>query len=425
MPASPVPSLSAFENKMGLSGHLWEHLRIRVPFDKSAYLLILMLISVNFFHFTPVSAITTNDNCLILFLGWLIAGHFMYNTRDKYYTLTIRPYYWPLLLVWGGVFVSFFAVKALYGQTFLTSFIASRTLVAFLALPVIGLVNPTMKDIEKAMVVFSIILLAFSIMDAVGIPVLDRMAYTDPDNPKELIDEDSFIMYLPGFHCLPIALFFFLDRLKKDGFNMRDFAWSFFFMAGIFLLQNRTILFASALIFAYVFLSIKGEDRRQTVFFRIGAVALLIGLVAFTLPQWIKLFTQTFTELGDDDYNRILAYNYFLFDACPSFVYYLTGTGFISANTTSLMQDLMAEGIYNSDVGFVGLWNFYGVLPIIAFVILIVKGLGRSKPYFVKFNAVLILVGSVTIACFNTMDKILWPCFYIFMLYNTTGERQS
>ena len=147
--------------------------------------------------------------------------------------------------------------------------------------------------------------------------------------------------------------------------------------------------------------------------------------MAFTLPQWIKLFTQTFTELGDDDYNRILAYNYFLFDACPSFVYYLTGTGFISANTTSLMQDLMAEGIYNSDVGFVGLWNFYGVLPIIAFVILIVKGLGRSKPYFVKFNAVLILVGSVTIACFNTMDKILWPCFYIFMLYNTTGERQS
>ena len=382
-----------------------------------------MLISVNFFHLTPIAAFTTNDNCLILFLGWLLAGHFMYNTRDKYYTLTIRAYYWPLLLVWGGVFISFFAVKALYGQTFLTSFIASRTLVAFIALPVIGLVNPSMKDIEKAIVVFSIILLAFAIMDAVGIPVLNRMAYTDPDNPQELIDEDSFIMYLPGFHCLPIALFFFLDRLKKDGFNMRDFAWSVFFMAGIFLLQNRTILFATALIFAYVFLTIKGEDRRHTFYFRIGAMALVIGLVLITLPLWIRLFSQTFTDLGNDEYNRVMAYNYFLREACPSFIYYLTGTGFISANTNSILQDLMAEGIFNSDVGFIGFWNYYGILPIIAFVILIIKGLGRSKPYFVRFNAFLILAGSVTIACFNTMDKILWPCLYIFMLYNTPCEQ--
>lgn len=407
---------------MGLSGHLSEHLRIRVPFDKSAYLLILMLISVNFFYFTPVSAFATNDNCLILFLAWLLAGHFMYNSRESYYTLTIRAYYWPLLLVWGGVFISYFAVWALHGQTFLTSFVATRTLAAFLALPVIGLMNPTMKDIEKAMVVFSIILLAFAILDAVGIPVLDREPFTNPNDTKDLIDEDSFVLCLPGFFCLPISLFFFLDRLKKDGFNMRDFAWSVFFMAGIFLLQNRTILFASALIFAYVFLTIKGEDIKHTVYFRIGAIALIIGLIFFSFPLWIRLFSQTFTELGNEEYNRIIAYNYFLREACPSFIYYLTGTGFVSANTTSILQDLMEEGIFNSDVGFIGFWNYYGILPIIAFIILIVKGLGRDKPYFVRFNAFLILAGSVTIACFNTMSKILWICLYIFMLYNTRSQ---
>ena len=392
-------------------------LRIKLSMNKSAYLLILMLISTCFFHFTPISAFTRNDFCIVLFLLWLFAGHFMYNRPENYSVLTLdRRLCWPLALVWGGVLISFFAANALYGQGLFTSLVASRSMLSFLALPALGLVSPGVKDIERAAVTFSVILLAFSIMDALGIPVIDREFFIDPEKPKELIDEGSFVMLLPGFQWVPISLFFFLDRLGRS-LNLRDFLGAVFFIAGVFLLQNRTILIASALPFAYVLFTIKGSSRRQTVYLRFGAAVVALGLIAFTLPQWIKLFSETATDLGNDDYNRILAYNYFFKEACPSPVYYLTGTGFISANVNSIMQDLMEVGIYNSDVGFVGFWNYYGILPIVCFIILIIKGFRASAPYFLKFNAFLILVGSATVACFDTMDKILWLCVYVLMLY--------
>ena len=179
------------------------------------------------------------------------------------------------------------------------------------------------------------------------------------------------------------------------------------------------MLFITAVLFAYTVFSIKGRSSIQTYIFRILSVVLLALAIGMTIPQWIKLFQETVSQLGDDDYNRILAYNYFLFQACPKPIYYFTGMGLISANTSSIMKDLMDMGIYNSDVGFVGLWNHYGILPIIAIIIVSLKGLKKGTPLYLKFNAVFILIGGVTIACFNTPDKILWLCTFIYMVYHS------
>jgi hypothetical protein len=399
-------------------GRLWQRLRIRIPFrfDKSAYLLILMLISVDFFHFTPISPLTTSDICLVLFLLWLLAAHFLYNPPEKYFGLTWKRSYWPLLLVWLGVLISFIPAYVLYGQTFFTSLIASRTMLAMLALPAIGTVRPKRIDLEKATVLFSFILIVFSILDALGIPVIDHHFFINEDKPyKELIEEDSFVMLLPGFQFVAVALFFFLDRLKNS-FNLHDLIIALLLISAIFLLQNRTMLFISAALFAFTVLTIQGKSRKQTFMFRLLSIFLIVVMIVATVPHWVRLFTETAMQLGDNDYNRLLAYNYFLFQACPSFIYFFTGTGFISANTTSVMQDLMAAGIYNSDVGFIGLWNYYGVLPLIPIFAAIVFCFIGRKAYYVLFNAFFILAGSLTIACFDSMDKLLWLCLFLYMI---------
>ena len=377
-----------------------------------------MLISVDFFHFTPIASLTGSDICLVLFLLWLFAAHFLYNPPEKFLGFTWKRYYWPLLLIGLGVLISFIPASILYGQSILQSLISSRIMLALLALPAIGTVRPNRKELEKAVIYFSVILLAFACLDALGLPLIDREFFISEMNPdKELIEEDSFVMLLPGFQFIVVALFFFLDRLKSGG-NIYDLCGALFFIGAVFLLQNRTILFIAAVVFAYTFLTIQGNTRKQTYLYRALSVVLIGGMIATTIPHWIRLFTETASQLVDSDYNRILAYNYFLFQACPSWIYYLTGTGFISANASSIMQDLMAAGIYNSDVGLIGMWNYYGVLPLVAIFTAIVRGFHKQSPYYVKFNAFLILVGGLTIACFDTMDKILWLCLFFYMVFH-------
>ena len=385
--------------------------------DKAVYLLVLMLISVNFFHFTPIARLTTNDISLVLFFLWMLVGFFLYKPKDKLLTIRIKYWYWPVLAVWGGVFISFFASWALYGQGIITSMVTSRRMLSLLALPLLGVVIPSIKDIMRAVVWFSLILLAFAILDAIGVPILDGSFYMDENKPwMQLIDEDSFVICLPGFHWVAMALFFYLHKLRKS-LTAKNLLGSLFFMGAVFLLQNRSMLFASALIFAFTFVSLKTSNKYYTVLIRTFSLVLIAGIIILSMPQWIKLVTETTTQLGSDDYNRILAYNYFLFEACPSFIYYLTGVGYISTNVSSLVPDLMASGIYNSDVGFIGFWNYYGIIPIIGFFVLIYLALKKNTPFYLKANALVILVGSISIACFNTMDKLLWLSMFVYFIH--------
>lgn len=389
----------------------------RLGFSKSAYLVILMLISVNFFHFTPIAKFTDNDTSLVLFLGWIILGHFLYMPLNKWLSISFRKEYWPMLVIWAGVIISFLPSRSLYGQSFVSSFITSRAMLSMLALPILFVIQPSRRDIEKAAKWFSIILLVFAILDALNVPIIDRSFFIDEDRPKKLIDDDSYVMLLPGFHWVGISLFFCLDRLKKV-FSARNLVSSVFFFAAVFLLQNRSMLFICAVLFAYTFFTVKGNSSKQTAVIRYGTLLIVALFIGVTAPQWLKLFKETSSQLGNDDYNRLLAYNYFLFQACPGFIHYFTGTGLISAKTSSIMKDLMDAGIYNSDVGFVGLWNHYGILPILVIIIFVFKGLKKGMPLYILFNAVFILIGGATIACFNTPDKNLWLCTFIYLVYD-------
>ncbi len=392
-------------------------LSLRIRFSKSAYLLVLMLISVGFFHFTPIAKFTNADICLVAFVFWLILGHFLYKPWNKWFSITLRKEYWPMLVIWLGVLISILPARTLYGQSFVASLIASRVMLCMVALPFLFIIHPSRSDIESAAKWFSVILLGFAILDALGIPIIDRSFFIDEENPKKLIDEDSFVMLLPGFQWVGIALFFCLDRLKKV-FSTRNLLLSLFFFAAVFLLQNRTMLFTCAILFAYTFFSVKGRTPQQTAVIRYGTLLIIAVIIGVTIPQWIKLIQETSSQLGNDQYNRILAYNYFLFQACPSAIYYFTGTGFISAKTSSIMKDLMAAGIYNSDVGFIGLWNYYGVLPIIAIVAVAIMAMKKKNPTYLKVNAIFILVGGATIPCFDMPDKILWLCAFIYLVYD-------
>ena len=319
-----------------------------------------------------------------------------------------------MLAIWTGVLISFLPAWLIFGQPFMTSLITSRDMLSLLALPVILAINPSLKELESFSRTFSIILLSFAILDALGIPILSREFYIAEGRTEDvLIDEDSFVMILPGMQFVALSFIFALDSLRKC-FSVRNLVETVFFFGAVFLLQNRTTLFAVSCIMVVALFTIKGLDRRRTKYIRVFSATLLVVALAITAPQWIKLVTQTRLELGNSDYNRILAYTYFLTSACPGLLYYFTGTGLISAKVSSHMKDLMAMGIYNSDVGLVGMWNHYGIIPVVAILVIVLSGLfGRSRTFLVRSNAFYMLVASFTIGIFVTVPNIMWLSVFV------------
>jgi len=169
---------------------------------------------------------------------------------------------------------------------------------------------------------------------------------------------------------------------------------------------------------------IRVRSRYKPILILFFAV-IVVFITRLTFDQWYTLFSQTTLELNNDDYNRVKAFNYFLFEANPHWINYFIGNGFLSAHATTLKANLMATGIYNSDMGFIGMWNYYGIIPIILYFVFIIKSfISKSIPFYVKAMAFHILLGSLTISHFMGNSSFSMWLFMFIYLYAYYTERQ-
>lgn len=75
----------------------------------------------------------------------------------------------------------------------------------------------------------------------------------------------------------------------------------------------------------------------------------------------------------------------------------------------------MAEGVYNSDVGYVGFWNQFGLLPIVGFLIVIVKGFsGKDSTLIHKMLSLYLIMTSMTIGYYASASHLV---FFVFAYY--------
>ena len=80
----------------------------------------------------------------------------------------------------------------------------------------------------------------------------------------------------------------------------------------------------------------------------------------------------------------------------------------------------MELGIYNSDLGMIGYWNQYGIIPVITFLAYIWRSF-RAKwcPFYVKATGFHLLACALTISYFGTPANILWfvVFYYLYVYY--------
>ena len=370
-------------------------------------LLFLMLVSSRFFDLVVFDPFLAGGGHIFLMLGTMAV---IYMTQLGFQLRTgilknMTSVWWIL----AGLGLSFIAAYGYYHQPFYLSFVVNRQFFSLLVFPLLLAVRPTFRELKWALYSFSVLcaLTTFyvSFVDQSLVPAKEFMPF---------IEEGDFVHMVSGLHFVVIAFIFSLYeyRGRRTIRKLLPAALLFLF---IFIARNRTFLISTCFIVA---LSVLSNRTARSRLYAFAVMSIAVALVAVVLIDTIhSLFIETMDQLTNPEYNRIKAILY-AFSLPNGKASILIGNGFVSGNFNPIVDELRQEGIYYSDIGLVGLWHVYGLLPVVAILLSVIRGLSVNHSLEVRGNALLIMTCSLTVGYFASVETLTWLCFYLFFLYS-------
>lgn len=378
--------------------------------SKTLYLLILYIINAQAWGLRITDM--DFDNWVVLNLIYLLIGFFYFGKMSSFSWFSLKLKYWWWWV--AGIFLSMLTANYFYNQSVLQSLITYREQLLLVTIPVLFKIKPDKSDIEKSLMLFSLFLW---IIYFVRLMNPDLFNY-DEETIEKLYNGQASV--IAGWTIMMLLTPFYLERLKEKH-DIKSLLIVFFCFLFAFLLENRSMLFSVTILIGWTMLTIKNKNNWIVVL----TMAIIVAMVAYsTIDVWNALFEETSIQVEDEEYNRNKAIKYFLFEASPSIWCYIFGNGFLSTHATSLMQDMMAAGVYNSDVGFIGYWNQFGIIPIIVFLMMLIPAaIGKRCSYAVRCIALIILMCSFTSSYFGIYYMRLFFCMFYYLYYLDLEER--
>lgn len=387
------------------------------------YLLILLLLSVNFFNVEGIGQVFSSNMQYIVYMMWLVVGAMFFRKQSvivAWQSSNNRYTKWYLL----GCLLSFIPAYFYYGQSITQSIITYRFFLYILTFPLLLTIRPTLNDFKKAIFIYSVIYLTVVLIDAQTHHFIIREESPLFEGRDEnVIEEGNFIHFTLGFYIIAIGLFVALQDLRNK-YSVKNMFVCILYMTIIFLVQNRGTLFPCILIFIHALLTV--DDKRMKKI-SIGLSVILIAVLGIQAYSAIgRLIEETIIQVSDSDYNRNIALVYYLTQANPGWLAYLFGNGFLSAHVSwdrmIMLRDL---GAFASDIGLVGLWSEIGLLPVFAVLVPTIKGIRKHNPIFVIYISFFVLSGVVTQSFFIGGFQLLSLSFVLYFLTCFSNEQET
>ena len=352
------------------------------------------------------------DILLVLEYVYLLLGCFCWG-RNPFSLLTKENLFlfkWIIL----GIFLSMIPAALYHNQPFFVSLTTYRAQYLWFSLPVLLLMAPTEKEVMRACLLVLFVMWGVYLCKRFmpSLIVVDENAYVD-------LNKKSYDFgYVPGMAMAIIPLYYYYGRLRECYCEkyLAFFALSFLFLI---VMANRSNLFASVIILSVATIGIKTRYRFFYIFLTLVIAAIIFS---FTGSYWNDLIIETNSNISNADYNRNKAFAYFIFEGSNHFLTQILGNGFLSSRSGDLMARLMEMGIYNSDMGFIGFWNQFGIIPIVVFVMLPILAIkNRFFPPYLKMLGAHILLCSYSTSYYGAPGHaIIFILFYFLYVYHCT-----
>lgn len=375
------------------------------------WLFILLLLSVEMFNLEAISGFFSPNACFGFSLGILFL---LFTFFIRIPIWDIGKSMWPVIWLTLGTVLTYIPAFYYYGQDFSRSFLTNRHMFMIWMVPVLYAIRPTLREVRQAFYAFSVLFFFLSLVVTFVDPYLIPHSDAEP-----FVEEGDFVHILPGIRLLVIALILALNECRKH-FSVKNLLWAIFIFGVIFMVQNRTALLTS---FVVIFLAVRRTDSAKgrligTAF----GILLVLVMVVYTATQWDFLIQRTIEELSDPEYNRNKAYMYMFSER--DLTRYILGDGFISSYSNQLMTQLQDRGIFFSDVGMIGFWNQYGVIPTAALLTFFIRGLAPKRGYVVNSLSIFFIIGIPSLSYFG-MYATLVPLSFAFYLYFVMSENPN
>lgn len=388
---------------------------------RSTFILIYGVIASSFFDIIPfgyLNNIARGAAFDILELLWLAFGIYIYPARHK----KIKLHSNFLIIFYLSVIPSFIMAKHLFGQSLFQSLITSRALLLYLAIPAFFKIMPTPKEIIKGCYLYAVVF----IIVCLARTFLPIQFYVAGEKQIGYMAASGDFLNRPIEACfgmIVLPLLYYCQALYKS-FNFRTLKHILVLFAIILAIQNRTILFPSALFIGLTLLFSNWKSRLIKYCF-IGVVGIITVIALSSI--FYSLIEETSHQLSSTGDPRVIAFAYFFDFTRLSWQEILFGTGNISYQTSSYVKDLQMAHIHYSDVGMIGFWSVYGLFAVMVLLWYIVKSMSKTSPLYVKAFGIMTIICGVTWCYFNSGCRITWfvLLIYLYEYYRTSNYISS
>lgn len=378
--------------------------------SKLVYLTLMFPILLSGWSIGALSFLGGNMGYIIKML-YLLWGYVFLNERTPVSGRTYVPYFITIC----GIALSMIPANEVHEQSYIQSLITYREFYLWFVLPVLFRMRPSEQTVVKSLTNCIWMMWAVYFMRILTPSLLNL----ENQYMEDWGEDGVFFGYVYGFSLSTIPLFYYGQRLLDD-FTKKDLRWVVFLLLFIYVMHSRALMFGVILLMAISVMFGKARRKRDLILL----ACIIVPIVGYlTFDAWSSLILATTEQLSDNDYNRNKAYLYFLYGSDNTLLTNLLGQGYISTNTSSFEADLGKDGIFTADLGFIGFWFFFGIIPVIGCLLLLFRTIfTRAMPLYVKQLSMLVIVVGMTFSYFGVFGHAIWFLFIYYLSYYYVEE---
>lgn len=382
---------------------------------KSTYFTITCLLLGNYWKNTFTDDLNIKD--IMLVIGWLwgILGFTLFWRERQINRLFAHRNIKLIFYVFFGVFFSSISAIYYHDENLFQVLIAQRQTYNLMFFPLFLYIKPSLTEIEdatKKLAIIAVVLFAISIKYPLLFMTQEYYLYSI--NHTTNIGANT-----PGIFFILIYLYFLLEKITRK-FSLKLFFEIAFYFVIIILYQNRSTLIGVSVAYIFVLFKISNQYKYFTIGFIIIIFVFVFSQFAHILQS---LSDETLDQINNPNYARWNALRFFLFDYQGNLFVMIFGNGTPTIGSQFLNNLLYAsetKGAFVSDIGLLGMYYYYGIIPLTVIYYMIFKVLLiRSYPFFLKFLSLHILLVP-TIFEFAWGGALLFSIIFYLFSYSSS-----